>query len=1114
MSSIGRAVLEAAYEAFSARGGQLVDVSDDPRSFTALGGTSEQWTDLGDWLRLASRLGAEKVMFLRGEPVIVFQGFLPSDQPAEIARLYARAWCISEARSLFVAFPDELRIYMLEDLPARDGPPATPWRSLRDVGEVLDVIADFERHGPGFGRAMPEGREPTRADDRLIADLRHVRNRLVEAGLELAEAHALIGRSILIRYLEDRGVLTVGYFQEVARGHGSWEAALAAADGRPVFHPSGKERFYDRVLTEVSFTQALFDRLARDFNGDLFALDGLSSVKLAVGPLRLMRDFLRGDAQAGQEPLFFWAYDFEVIPLSLISSIYEQFYHDARTPNRTEPAEEGEPDDVADLGRAEREAEPAPVPALPSGVGTHYTPVSLVHDALRRVLTTERLKARPRVLDLACGSGIFLVEAFRRIVRHQSHAAGRRLSSSELRSILRTQVMGVEINAEAARVAAFSLYLALLDQQEPPEIRNGEKLPNLLHTRDRDDRHYGAIVVENAFSPTAEERGVVEARTSARKRYSGRVVDQRLLAAPALLDLGDGEFDVVVGNPPWDEAGEKTSHGRTWATALGHTVGEWSYSQLFILRALSQLRPGGAVGMLVGAKVLWNQRRTSVAFRASLLADVTVSQVVNMAHVRTVFFSKAVAPFAFVELVKSPPGRDARVSIWNARRTTAVETSKSVTLLPLERRLVRQAALAQEDHLWKTYWWGSRSDAALAARLKMETTLGDVVRSSPIPPAYGWQNGSDTPRAETASMRQLLSRRVGPFGPLRNEWFAEAPTATGRDPEPRIYDGQRIVVTTGVKSGLGPCARLETTPFSFRHTMFCVPLPLTDPREAKVILGTMWSSLGRYYLFMTSGAWAGWFDKVTKTDILALPLRLCAAWGMPPEEHRDAADRMVAAVDTLRNLSPGAGDLAGEAVELAPSQVETQLRTLDEAAFDMFELSEAERDLVRDFWANGFDLLEKGADSPALRAPALPLARQGTAADLPDGDRPGHLHAYIATFLDAWNPRLPRGAEFVWQWARSPGGALLAVAFTAIERGSGMPEPDDATWDELVRRCGTMLGRPVSPAFSVDWATRGVAETGFVFVRRSARRLWTATAAREDAEAALVRLVRTGERRT
>ena len=87
----------------------------------------------------------------------------------------------------------------------------------------------------------------------------------------------------------------------------------------------------------------------------------------------------------------------------------------------------------------------------------------------------------PTVLDPACGSGIFLVEAYRRLVfRAQRARGGSRLTFSELRDILVGCIHGVDIDPDAIRVAAFSCYLALLDFLSPKSIWTRVKLPKLI----------------------------------------------------------------------------------------------------------------------------------------------------------------------------------------------------------------------------------------------------------------------------------------------------------------------------------------------------------------------------------------------------------------------------------------------------------------------------------------------------------------------------------------------------------------------------------------------------------------------------------------------------------
>ncbi len=1109
LADLGRALLNQAYSTLSEYRAQLLDADASPEVFADRGGTQEIWTDLGDWLGLAARLGAEKVLFVRGEPVIVFSDLGATPDAAALGDLYRRAWCMSQPRYLFVAMPGEVRVYALDRPPGRDAPPGEPWRVLATVADVLGFADAVDRFGPD----LTDGPRAS-ADRRLIDDLRHVRSHLEGAGLTMAQAHALIGRSILIRYLEDRGVLNREYFERVAADNRAWKCVLDDEGPTPIFGTTRKDRFYDRVLCDPGFTHALFATLASHFNGDLFALGDAWEERFSENALKLLRNFLLGEAQTNEPPLFFWAYDFEVVPLSLISSIYEQFYHDSERSKAVAPksadAEEDRGAEADDDDGGGTDNAVAYVPQANSGAGTHYTPATLVHDALRRTLSAQVLGLRPKVLDLACGSGIFLVEAFRRVVRFEAHERRGKLPASELRAILQHRIAGVEKNAEAARVAAFSLYLALLDQQEPPDILAAGSLPHLLHSGVRDDRHYGTVVIEDAFALTPEERQIIEDRIGARKVYDGRATDKRLLAAARNLELPSGGFDVVVGNPPWQEAPSEKSVPRLWAASFRLPAGEGSFSQLFIHRALALLRQGGILGLLVNIKVFWNDRDTSRAFRAHILERATLKQLVNMTHVRRVFFAKAVAPFAFILAENKPPDPDARFVIWNARRTRAVNRVRSMAAVSLDRRIVAQRDVADADHLWKAYWWGSHRDAALASRLCLERTLDDAVEKKIPAPGYGWQRGDKQPTGLVATLPELDNKAVQPFGPLRKGWFLPPPTGVGRNPDQRIYEGRRLVITHGVREPIGPVARLETEAFTFRHSFYSVPLPDVDEDQAKVILGVLWSSLGRYKLFMTSGSWGGWHDKVTARDLLGIPLRLSPSWGMPRAEHNAAVTRIVEAVDHLRSkglatvkalLQPATPEIyESDAPEYEP------LLALDEAVFDLFEISPAERDLVADFWAESHDLYWKGAASAALKPVTLPKSLRGRRSDIPENPSRGDLQRYLAAFLDAWDPHQEEGRELAWEVLESPDRNAIAVAFVPVARGAALPEPADDEWKSAMARCSATLVKPAASTLPAERVVRAVAGDSFVVLKENTRRRWTASAALEDAEAWLVQL--------
>ncbi len=336
-----------------------------------------------------------------------------------------------------------------------------------------------------------------RADRALVRDLGRVRKALINAGLYPGYAHALIGRSIFIRYLEDRRVLEEDYFRSVARGdRENWPAVLDEARHAHVDFGVGHPILYPYVLTNKGFTYALFRKLANDFNGDMFPVDSEEEKAVTPAHLNVLHQFLLGGKG---ENLFFFAYRFDIIPIELISSIYEKFYSLQKKKRRDE--------------------------------GSYYTPSALVDFVLAETLTDDLLAKTPRVIDPACGSGIFLVEAFRRIVRYRVGKARRALTPDELRAILRDQIAGMDISSEAIRVAAFSLYLAMLHYLEPPNIQKNKRLPSLtFSTRSHTskDHHFDILIASDAFS--------------VKQTVSNKKVRKRFLSKCA---------DAVVGNPPW-----------------------------------------------------------------------------------------------------------------------------------------------------------------------------------------------------------------------------------------------------------------------------------------------------------------------------------------------------------------------------------------------------------------------------------------------------------------------------------------------------------------------------------------------------------------------------------
>ena len=373
----------------------------------------------------------------------------------------------------------------------------------------------------------------------------------------------------------------------------------------------------------------------------------------------------------------------------------------------------------------------------------------------------------------------------------------------------------------------------------------------------------------------------------------------------------------------------------------------------------------GQPAFSVAATAFHNIRPTSKEFRNRWLRAVELGSIINFVSARWVFFARGVAPFLLVAFQPaSGQGFPAPVLYRTIRPSKALDATHSIAYATSERRWVGKEELLHHDYLWKTYAWGNHRDAALMARLDAEQQLREALPNDPEP-GWGYQYGKKDPSEYLASIPSL--KRFEPWGSQSQaEEFEDPPHGVKRQPDERLYRGQRILISRGVRVGFGPAVRLMNTACSFRHTVYCLPIPHLPPWQANVILGTILSSLGRYRLFMHSGSWGVWHDSVTADDILNFPLRLPGARDPVVKRIRSAVDRL------YRGSS-----------KQPPAQI---LESLNEAIFDLFELSLSERDLVRDFHIYTLGLAgtwRKSVTSEALMPVTLPSWRSGIASDIP-----------------------------------------------------------------------------------------------------------------------------------
>jgi hypothetical protein len=245
---------------------------------------------------------------------------------------------------------------------------------------------------------------------------------------------------------------------------------------------------------------------------------------------------------------------------------------------------------------------------------------------------------------------------------------------------------------------------------------------------------------------------------------------------------------------------------------------------------------------------------------------------------------------------------------------------------------------------------------------------------------------------------------------------------------------------------------------------------------------------------MTVGSWGMWHHEIYFSDFESFPIRLTIS--------NNLKAKIVKIIDKLRSWE---SELLQDDREI--TKLESQL---DKYIFELYELSDAEQDLVLDMCETGLEFLYKEDKSNAVKSIINTKNTHGLIKDLPqDRNQETGLEGYLYAFLDFWNDELEPDGEFNWTIISPPNNPMLAVIFTTQNKGDLLPElqNDITAWDAVLDRCGKALKREISSSIYIDGMVRSVSDTEIIIIKRNERRLWTRTAAREDAEATLAQAI-------
>ena len=594
----------------------------------------------------------------------------------ELAEIHQKLWLNGGTPLLYVGWKTRVDVLSCARGPdfwnQGDSLVYNPAETIESAGQISDA---FEKRSARFTAArLSDGTFwEDEENAKLAASKEGAHQRLIQAVVETdielkGKINPVLRRLlllvVLIKYLEDRNVFPENWFRQFCRGSCSFFDVLQQGSPKDV--------------------RTLLAALEHKFNGDVFCLGETHQHQLTTRELRHFANLVEARTLRAQR--YLWAtHSFAHIPVEVLSHLYQRF------------------------------AQP--------GNGAVFTPPFLASLILDYALPYAKLTGMETVLDPTCGSGVFLVGAFRRLVHHwQSCHEWKQPDVTVLKAILRRSIFGVELQEEAVHLTAFSLALAVCDALQP----------NVIWRELRFDKLEGSNLLQGDFFTHLSTLGTMG---------------------------GTNGFSTIVGNPPF-----LSKLSEAAVVAEDHNVDELDnvpdnqIAYLVARKSMMLLKDGGRMCLIQPHGFLYNSNAST--FRQHFIANNQIDAVLDFCSIRELYDGKDPKTVAVLATRKKPMPEHS-ILHFTFRRTFSVYERLGFELDHYDCHTVPQRDAEQHDWIWRANLLGGGRLQQLTARLAEMPTIRRFIEEK------GWDYGEGFVAA-SAGHRILAPWLTGkPFLPTR-----------------------------------------------------------------------------------------------------------------------------------------------------------------------------------------------------------------------------------------------------------------------------------------------------------------------------------------------------------
>ena len=369
-------------------------------------------------------------------------------------------------------------------------------------------------------------------------------NSLSLRDLNFAVQH-IIDRIIFLRVAEDRGVENYGDLREACSNlNKKWIASASPRNDNTInVHNDEKitskdgNNYYKNIVE-------IFKKSDGKYNSGIFDFSKDKITQNIEVDNKVIKEIIN-DLYYPKSP-----YEFSVISVEIIGNAYEQFLGKTIT--------------IGNNSKAKIELKPE----VRKAGGVYYTPEYIV-DYIVENTVGEKIKGKTpkeianiKIVDPACGSGSFLIGAYKYLLNYHREYYSKQgkkkfLGSKEdaitedgelalwvKKQILINNIFGVDIDSNAVEVTKLSLLLKCMENETPASIMNNQSLFNERALPSLDENiKCGNSLIGNDFYSGGDSLNI-----DIETQYKINCFDWDKEFSSIFKS---GGFDIVIGNPPY-----------------------------------------------------------------------------------------------------------------------------------------------------------------------------------------------------------------------------------------------------------------------------------------------------------------------------------------------------------------------------------------------------------------------------------------------------------------------------------------------------------------------------------------------------------------------------------